>query len=94
LNEGLSVLSPFGLVKVDGEKISPGAKFRVSAEGVWPMDGSNKIAGIVRQERVDANCLLAGKVAVDDRIRFGYQRTIAAIGTGESRLRTQLSLFR
>jgi hypothetical protein len=61
--------------------------------GLVKVDGE-KIAGVVRQERVDANCLLAGKVAVDDRIRYGYQRTIAAIGTGESRLRTQLSLFR
>jgi hypothetical protein len=36
--------------------------------GLVKVDGE-KIAGVVRQERVDANCLLAGKVAVDDRIR-------------------------
>ena len=39
-----------------------------------------KIAGVVRNERVDPDRLLAGKVAVDDRIRYAYQRTIAAIG--------------
>ena len=44
----MSVLSPFGVVKVDGEKI----------------------AGVVGQERVDAYCLLAGKMAIDDRIRI------------------------
>jgi hypothetical protein len=38
-----------------------------------------KMAGVVRQERVDTDRLLTGKVAVDDRIRYGYQRTVAAI---------------
>jgi len=60
----VSVLAPFGLVKVHGEKV----------------------AGIVSQERVDADRLLAGKVALDDRVRYRYQQTIAAISALDARL--------
>ena len=55
--------------------------------GFVKVDGE-KVAGVVRQERVDADRPLAGKVAIDDVILHWYQRTIVAFGALDSWLLT------
>src|SRR5690606_18840220 len=57
----------------------------VAPVGLVEVD-SQKIAGVILQQRIDAYCVLAGQMVVDHRIGQWDQQAIAAIAAFDARL--------